>query len=59
LSYQWPYTIHDHVAANLGIEPDDLECGSFAQDGGLGKVYQLFSDELNALLEQLNETLAA
>lgn len=26
---------------------------------GLGKVYQLFGDELNALIEQLNESLAA
>ena len=26
---------------------------------GLGKVYQLFGDELNTLIEQLNEFLAA
>jgi hypothetical protein len=26
---------------------------------GLGKVYQLFGDELNTLIEQLNESLAA
>jgi len=25
----------------------------------LGKVYQLFGDELNTLIEQLNESLAA
>ena len=32
---------------------------AFAQEGGLGKVYQLFGDELNTLIEQLNESLAA
>lgn len=51
--------IRDHIAANLGIEPDDFEYALFAQEGGLGKVYQLFGDELNLLIEQLNESLAA
>ncbi len=30
-----------------------------AQDGGLGKVHQLFGNELNKLIEELNGTLAA
>lgn len=51
--------IRDHTAANLGIEPDDLEYAPFVQESGLGKVYQLFGDELNTLIEQLNESLAA
>ncbi len=50
--------IRDPVAANIGIEPDDFEYASFAQEDGLGKVYQLFEDELNTLVEQLNESLA-
>jgi type I restriction enzyme, R subunit len=51
--------IRDHIAANLGIESDDFEYAHFAQEGGLGKVYQLFGDELTTLIEQLNESLAA
>jgi len=51
--------IRDHIAANLGIEPDDFEYAPFAQEGGLGKVHQLFGDKLNAIIEDLNETLAA
>ncbi len=51
--------IRDHIAANLGIEPEDFEYAPFAQEGGLGKVYQLFGDKLNAIIEELNETLAA
>jgi len=31
----------------------------FAAMGGLGKVYQLFSEELPKMLEELNERLAA
>jgi type I restriction enzyme R subunit len=55
----WLEMIRDHIAANLGIEPDDFEYAPFAQEGGLGKVHQLFGDELNTLIEQLNESLAA
>jgi len=31
----------------------------FSQQGGLGKVHQLFGDKLNTIIEELNETLAA
>ena len=30
-----------------------------SQDGNLGKVHQLFGDKLNAIIEELNEILAA
>jgi type I restriction enzyme R subunit len=56
---KWLEMIKDHIAANLGIEPEDFEYAPFAQQGGLGKVYQLFGDKLNAMIEELNETLAA
>jgi len=55
----WLEMIRDHIAANLGIEPDDFEYAPFTQEGGLGKVYQIFGDELKSILEELNETLAA
>ena len=51
--------IRDHVAANLVVEPDDFEFAPFAQEGGLGKVYQLFGAQLNELIEELNVALAA
>jgi len=31
----------------------------FIQAGGLGKLYQLFGDELNTIIEEMNEALAA
>lgn len=55
----WIPIIRDHIAANLGIEPDDFEYAPFSQQGGLGKVHQLFGDKLNTIIEELNETLAA
>ena len=51
--------IRDHIAANLGIDTDDFDYAPFSQQGGLGKVYQLFGDELNTIIEDLNEALAA
>ena len=56
---KWLEMIRDHIAANLSIEPDDFEYAPFSQQGGLGKVHQLFGEKLNAIIEELNETLAA
>jgi len=56
---RWLEMIRDHIAANLSIEPNDFEYAPFSQQGGLGKVHQLFGDKLNTIIEELNETLAA
>jgi type I restriction enzyme R subunit len=56
---RWLEMIRDHIAANLSIEPDDFELSPFNREGGLGKVHQLFGDKLNAIMEELSETLAA
>lgn len=37
----------------------DFDYAPFAQEGGLGKVYQLFGEELTVIIEALNEALAA
>jgi type I restriction enzyme R subunit len=55
----WLEMIRDHVAANLRIEEDDFELAPFNQEGGLGKVHQVFGDKLNSIIEELNGTLAA
>lgn len=55
----WLEMIRDHIAANLLIETDDFDYAPFAQAGGIGKVWQLFGDDLNRILEELNQTLAA
>jgi type I restriction enzyme R subunit len=55
----WLEMIRDHIAANLGIVPDDFEYSPFTQEGGIGKVHQLFGAELPKVLEALNLELAA
>ena len=55
----WLEMIRDHVAANLVVEPDDFEYAPFAQEGGLGKVHQLFPEGLQTIMEALNMALVA
>jgi type I restriction enzyme R subunit len=55
----WLEMIRDHIAANLGIEIDDFEYAPFNAQGGLGKVHQLFGEELPKVIEELNRELAA
>lgn len=56
-----PTTYRDVLVSREAWMPEatDFEYAPFAQEGGLGKVHQLFGDELNAIIEELNETLAA
>lgn len=55
----WLDMIREHIAGNLSIVPDDFEYSPFAQEGGMGRVYQLFGAELPKVLEALNRELAA
>ena len=55
----WLEMIRDFIAANLGIEIDDFGYAPFEQEGGLGKVHQLFGAELPKVMEELNRELAA
>ena len=56
---RWLEMIRDHVIASLEIGRDDFEFTPFKENGGIGKVYQLFGEELWGMLEELNEVLAA
>lgn len=56
---QWLEMIRDHIAASLGIEVDDFDLPPFSQQGGLGRVHQLFGAELPRVIEELNRELVA
>jgi type I restriction enzyme R subunit len=56
---RWLEMIRDHIVANLSIEKDDFNYVPFAQEGGIGKAYQLFGEQLWPLLDEINEALAA
>jgi type I restriction enzyme R subunit len=48
----WLYMIKDHIAGNLSIDTEDFEYAPFSQEGGIGKAYQLFGEELNETLSE-------
>jgi type I restriction enzyme R subunit len=56
---RWLELIRDHIAASLRIEPADFDEVPFSQRGGLGRVYQVFGEELDRVLDELNEVLVA
>ena len=56
---QWLAMIKDHIAANAEMTISDLEYVPFNKEGGLAKANQVFDGQLPAMLEQLNEVLAA
>ena len=56
---QWLQMIRDHVASSFHIDKDDLDLSPFDKHGGLGKMWQLFGEESDELIEELNEVLAA
>ena len=56
---RWLEMIKNHLVTSLGISAADFEYTPFSQEGGLGRVLQVFGAELNALLEELNRELVA
>ena len=56
---QWLDAIKDHIASSLRIERKDFEDVPFNQWGGLGGVHGAFGEDLDAVLAELNERLAA
>ncbi len=55
----WLHMIRDHVTASYHIDRDDLEFAPFDAKGGLGRMYKLFGDGMDDLLNEMNEALAA
>jgi type I restriction enzyme R subunit len=55
---EWLVMVKDHIATSSSIEIDDFENVPFNQKGGAVKAYQLFGQELNKILKELNTVLA-
>lgn len=56
---EWLRLIKDHIAVSLSIETDDLELNPFDRKGGLGRFYELFGDEYEEILAEMNIELVA
>lgn len=55
----WLRQLRDFIAESVHLERDDLELGTLGQQGGMAKMYQLFGEDMDGIIEELNEQLAA
>jgi type I restriction enzyme R subunit len=56
---QWLRMIKDYVVNSFHIDKEDFDLNPFNAQGGLGKMWQLFGDKAEEIINELNEALAA
>lgn len=56
---EWLRLMKDHVASSCNISRDDFDYAEFADKGGLQKVWSVFGNQLDALINEMNEELVA
>lgn len=56
---QWLRMIKDHIATSIHLDADDLDYTPFDAEGGKGKMWQLFGEQMDEIINELNEVLAA
>lgn len=56
---QWLRMIKDYVVNSFHIDKDDFDLNPFNAQGGLGKMWQLFGEQTEEIINELNEALAA
>ncbi len=56
---EWLNLIKKHIAANLAVEMEDFEYAPFSQKGGPLKARLVFGQDLQKILKELSEVLAA
>ncbi len=56
---QWLRMIKEHVTSSFHIDKDDFDYNPFNSYGGLGKMWQLFGEQTEEIINELNEVLVA
>ena len=56
---EWLHMIRDHVIDSFHVEKDDLDMAPFDAKGGMGRMYKLFGEDMDRLINELNEVLVA
>ena len=55
----WLRMLRDHIAHSCHVDRSDLDYSPFDAQGGLGKMWQLFGEGMDCLLDELNDALVA
>lgn len=56
---QWLRMMKDYVANSFHIDKEDFDLSPFNAEGGLSKMWKLFGEKTDAIINELNEVLAA
>ncbi|MDP2176484.1 MAG: DEAD/DEAH box helicase family protein [Bacteroidota bacterium] len=56
---QWLRMMKDYIASSFSIEKDDFDLSPFNAEGGLSKMWALFGEETDKIINELNEVLVA
>ena len=56
---EWLGMMRDHIATSLEIDLESLDLTPFTNHGGLARASKVFGNDLNAIVQELNEALAA
>ncbi len=55
---EWLYMLKDQIAASVHVDIEDLDYTPFDASGGRGRMWQIFGDNMETILSELNEALA-
>jgi type I restriction enzyme R subunit len=55
----WLEMIRDRIAGDAEVRMSDFDDTPFINEGGLGKFYEVFGDDYEAVVAELNEELVA
>lgn len=56
---KWLRLIKEHIISSLSVEPRDMDYNPFDGMGGLGKFFELFGDDYEAILHEMSIDLVA
>ncbi|MBB4756983.1 restriction endonuclease subunit R [Xanthomonas arboricola] len=56
---EWLRLIKDHIASSCAISREDFDYAQLAGKGGLQKAWNVFGEQLDGLLDEMNEELVA
>ena len=56
---EWLQMMKEHIKTSFHIDKEDFEYAPFDSHGGLGRMYKLFGDNMDAIIDNFNESMVA
>jgi type I restriction enzyme R subunit len=56
---EWLNMMKDHIATSAAMNKSDLQLDPFNQRGGIHRAHELFGEDLDTMIEELNQELVA